>query len=155
MRRFGHWIGHWSGPAEFADGAVGTINFALWPLFGGTVLNVEGNSHDAAGTLRYVGSGLWSMDARGQVIAATWANQLGGILLHEEPDDSDALALAGPLPGNRRMSTVFRVSNDELFISSAVLEGYGGKSHPRSTGTLRRLGVARGPHRDEDAADAE
>lgn len=154
MRRFGHWIGHWSGPAEFAYGAVGTINFSLWPLFGGTLINAEGNSHDSDGILRFVGFGLWSLDARGRVEAASWANQIGGMILMEEPDDSDTLALAGPLPANRRMSTVFRVSGDEMFISSAVLEGYGGQSHPRSTGTLQRLGVARAP-RPEDLADAE
>lgn len=155
IRRFGHWFGHWSGQAEFADGAAGTINLSLWPLFGGNLINVEGNSHDTAGTLRYNGSGLWSLDSRGRIVAATWANQLGGVMLFEEPDDQDALALAGPLPGNRRMSTLFRVSGDELFVAAAVLEGYGGISHPRSTGTLRRLGQVRLPWRNEDAADAE
>lgn len=153
MRRFRHWLGHWSGPAEFADGAEGSLRFSLRPLFRGTVLNVEGDSTDSAGNRRYIGAGLWSLDAAGRIVASTWADQLGCLLMHEQPDDDDAIALEGPLPGNRRLSTVFRVSGGQMLISSAVLQGYGGVSHPRSTGSLVRIGIMR-PLADDEATHA-
>ena len=117
MRRFGHWLGAWRGPCDFADGRTGLIEFNLTSVFFGQVIQVESVSFDSSGRIMTRGWGYFSLDRKGLVVNSAYSNALGFALLNETPDDDGVLSLTGPLPGNLTMSATMSVTGDVYALS--------------------------------------
>lgn len=143
MTRFHDWIGTWRGPCVLSTGAEGVIHMSFKPLFNGDVILIETYVYDQAdGANINCGVGYLTLDRDGRAVDTMYSTLLGFAMLREQPDDPDALSLAGTLADNRNMNVFMNVQQDVLTLSSRVSEGYSGVDEkPRTFTRMQRIGT--------------
>lgn len=142
MRRFGHWLGTWRGPCDFADGRTGLIRFELTSIFFGEAIQLDVSSFDETGEIITRGWGFLSLDRKGRVVDNCYGNRFGFAVLTETPDDEEVLSLSGPLPGNLTMDLTMNVVDDYYSLSVRIHEGYQPTGdQPRTFTRMQRIGL--------------
>jgi hypothetical protein len=151
LRRLARWIGCWRGSVLLEDGRAGVLEVIISPHFDGNMLQLDARSWLLeSGEIRGQGMSFWAMGRDGRVENAMWSDRLGFSVLAETPDDPEVLAMEGDLSGNLRLSISFGMEDDELLMSTAVMEGYAAaRDVPRATSRMQRVG-ARPPEAQYD-----
>jgi hypothetical protein len=108
-------------------------------IFGGEALEILTTITDESGeAILNGGVGFWHVAPDGTVRCAAFGEAVGFAILTEQPDDPGTLAMSGPLSDDRVMHTVVALDDQELIMSTAVVEGYDGTPRGRTVGRLRK-----------------